>query len=170
MHWKAGAGKKVVIIGLWGLWSYRSKNRRCIRCRSHKPLAQKNNKIAAYNLYAASDSEIFKNLNGYFDSLISTLSVEIDWNQCLNLLAHDGTMAHSMEMSIGAFSLVAARRSLAGSTIGYVSFLILTTYFFYWSIVSTCIKAIKYLSKHVNSIKMILLLILCHLRKTAAPK
>jgi alcohol dehydrogenase (NADP+) len=72
--------------------------------------------------YATSDPETFEKLKGYFDLIISTLSVEIDWNQYLNLLALDGTMVvvglPEKETPIGASSLINARRSLAGSVIG----------------------------------------------------
>jgi D-arabinose 1-dehydrogenase-like Zn-dependent alcohol dehydrogenase len=33
-----------------------------------------------------------KELRGYFDLIVNTLSVEIDWNRYLGLLALDGTM------------------------------------------------------------------------------
>jgi alcohol dehydrogenase (NADP+) len=44
------------------------------------------------NFYATSDPETFKRLKGYFDLIINTLAVEIDWDHYLNLLALDGTM------------------------------------------------------------------------------
>ena len=42
--------------------------------------------------YNTSEPDDLKNLEGYFDLIINTLSVEIDWNRYLNLLALDGTM------------------------------------------------------------------------------
>jgi uncharacterized zinc-type alcohol dehydrogenase-like protein len=64
----------------------------------------------------------FEELKGYFDLIINTLSVEIDWNRYLNLLALDGTMVvvglPEKETPINASSLINARRSLAGSVIG----------------------------------------------------
>jgi uncharacterized zinc-type alcohol dehydrogenase-like protein len=63
-----------------------------------------------------------KELRGYFDLIINTLSVEIDWNRYLNLLSLDGTMVvvgiPEKETMLGATLLVTARRSLAGSVIG----------------------------------------------------
>ena len=54
--------------------------------------------------------------------LINMLAVEIDWDQYLNLLALDGTMVvvgiPEKKSPIGAYPLIIARRSLAGSVIG----------------------------------------------------
>ena len=78
--------------------------------------------MGADNFYATSDPETFKKLKGYFDLLINTLSVEIDWDNYLNLLRLDGTMVvvgnSGKKSPIGASTLINARRSLAGSVIG----------------------------------------------------
>ncbi len=54
--------------------------------------------------------------------IINTVSAELDWNQYLELLALDGSMVvvgiPENQTSVGAFPLVAGRRSLAGSLIG----------------------------------------------------
>jgi uncharacterized zinc-type alcohol dehydrogenase-like protein len=54
--------------------------------------------------------------------MINTVSVELDLNKYLKLLALDGTMVvvglPEKQMQLGAFSLTIARRSLAGSVIG----------------------------------------------------
>ena len=76
----------------------------------------------ADKFYATSDPETFEKLKWYFDLLINTLAVEIDWNKYLNLLALDGIMVvvgvPEKETPIGAYSLISARRSIAGSVIG----------------------------------------------------
>jgi uncharacterized zinc-type alcohol dehydrogenase-like protein len=79
--------------------------------------------MGADKFYAtSSDPESFEKLKGYFDLIINTLSVEIDWYRYLNLLALDGTMIvvglPEKETLLGASSLINARRSLAGSVIG----------------------------------------------------
>jgi hypothetical protein len=43
--------------------------------------------MGADNFYDPSDQETFKRLKGYFDLILNTLAVEIDWEQYLNLLA-----------------------------------------------------------------------------------
>ncbi len=79
-------------------------------------------KIGANNFYVISDPKIFDNLQEYFDLIINTVSVNLDWNSYLNLLALDGTMVvvglTEKDTTINAFSLVGDRRSFAGSAIG----------------------------------------------------
>ena len=54
--------------------------------------------------------------------IINTLSVEIDWDQYLNLLAIEGTMvvvgAPEKKIPIRVATLITGHRSLAGSAIG----------------------------------------------------
>jgi uncharacterized zinc-type alcohol dehydrogenase-like protein len=68
--------------------------------------------------------ETFKKLKGYFDLIINTLSIEIDWDQYLNLLALDGTMVvigvPEKRTPLGVAALHSARRSIAGSVIGEI--------------------------------------------------
>jgi uncharacterized zinc-type alcohol dehydrogenase-like protein len=89
---------------------------------SHSLRKQEDGKRMGDKFYATSDPETFEKLKGYFDLIINTLAVEIDWEQYLNLLALEGTMVvvgiPEKEMPIGAASHINARRSLAGSTIG----------------------------------------------------
>jgi alcohol dehydrogenase (NADP+) len=81
-------------------------------------------KMGADKFYASSlnGQESFDELKGYFDLIINTLSVGIDWNLYLNLLALDGTMVvvglPEKETLLSASSLIGARRCLAGSVIG----------------------------------------------------
>jgi uncharacterized zinc-type alcohol dehydrogenase-like protein len=71
---------------------------------------------------SSNSQESFNELKEYFDLIINTLSVEIDWNLYLNLLTLDGTMVvvglPEKETPLNASSLINARRSLAGSVIG----------------------------------------------------
>jgi len=130
IHWKAGPGKKVAIIGLGGLGHIGVKIAHALGAEvtvlSHSLKKQEEaKKMGADNFYATSDPNTFKKLKGYFDLMINTVSVELDFNKYLKLLALDGTMVvvglPEKETSIGAFSLVIARRSLAGSVIGGIS-------------------------------------------------
>jgi uncharacterized zinc-type alcohol dehydrogenase-like protein len=127
MHWKAGPGKKVGIIGLGGLGHMGVKIAHALGAEvtvlSHSLRKQEDGKrMGADNFYATSDPETFKRLKGYFDLIINTQAVEIDVAQYLNLLALDGTIVvvgiPEKETPIAPSSLISARHSLAGSAIG----------------------------------------------------
>lgn len=132
LHWKAGPGKKVGIIGLGGLGHMGVKIAHALGAEvsvlSHSIRKQDEaKKMGADKFYAAptslpTDQESFEGLKGYFDLILNILSVEIDWNRYLNLLALDGTMVIvgllEKETPLSASPLINARCSLAGSGIG----------------------------------------------------
>jgi uncharacterized zinc-type alcohol dehydrogenase-like protein len=136
-HWNAGPGKRVGIVGLGGLGHMGVKIAHALGAEvsvlSHTLRKEEEaKKMGADKFYAAASSsssssslnsqERFQELKGYFDLIINTLSVEIDWNLYLNLLALDGTMIvvglPEKCTPLSASSLIDARRSLAGSVIG----------------------------------------------------
>ena len=127
-HWNAGPGKRVGIVGLGGLGHMGVKIAHALGAEvtvlSHSLKKQDEaKKMGADQFYAASsDIDSFEKLKGYFDLIINTLAVEIDWNRYLNLLSLDGTMVvvgiPEKETLLGASSLINARHSLAGSVIG----------------------------------------------------
>jgi uncharacterized zinc-type alcohol dehydrogenase-like protein len=126
-HWKAGPGRKVAIIGFGGLGHMGVKIAHALGARvtvlSHSLKKLEDAKrMGAHHFYATSDPKTFESLKGYFDLIVNTVSVELDLNQYTNLLALDGTMVivglPEKEMSINAFSLINARRSISGSVIG----------------------------------------------------
>ncbi|MEA1675116.1 NAD(P)-dependent alcohol dehydrogenase [Nitrospirillum sp. BR 11163] len=127
VHWKAGPGKKVAIIGLGGLGHMGVKLAHAMGAEvtvlSQSLRKQDDGKrLGADHFYATSDKETFKKLAGTFDLIINTVSAPMDWNAYLGLLKVDGTMVvvgiPEGEVPVGAFSLVIGRRSLAGSMIG----------------------------------------------------
>lgn len=127
LHWKAGPGKKVAIIGLGGIGHMGVKIAHALGAEvtvlSHSLKKQEDGKkLGADNFYATSDPTIFEKLKGYFDLIINTVSSDIDWNKYLELLALDGSMIvvgiPEKQVPVGSFSLVAGRRSIAGSLIG----------------------------------------------------
>jgi alcohol dehydrogenase (NADP+) len=126
-HWKAGPGRKVAIVGFGGLGHMGVKIAHALGAQvtvlSHSLKKLEDAKrMGANHFYATSDPKTFENLKGYFDLIVNTVSVELDLIQYTNLLALDGTMVivglPEKEMSINAFSLINARRSIAGSVIG----------------------------------------------------
>ncbi|MGB9003486.1 MAG: NAD(P)-dependent alcohol dehydrogenase [Nitrosotalea sp.] len=127
MHWKAGPGKKVAIIGLGGIGHMGVKLAHALGAEvtvlSHSLKKQEDGKkLGADHFYATSDPTTFEKLKGYFDLMINTVSADLDWNKYLDLLALDGAMVvvgiPEKETPVGSYSLVAGRRSLAGSLIG----------------------------------------------------
>ena len=127
MHWNAGPGKKIAIVGLGGIGHMGVKLAHALGAEvtvlSHSLKKQEDGrKLGADHFYATSDPETFEKLKGYFDLIINTVSAEIDWNQYLELLTLDGSMVvvgiPEKQIPVGSFSLVAGRRSIAGSLIG----------------------------------------------------
>lgn len=127
MHWNAGPGKRVAIIGLGGLGHMGVKIAHALGAEvtvlSHSLNKQEDGRrMGADHFFATSDPKTYEKLKGNFDIIINTVSVELDMNNFLNLLRLDGTMVivglPEKELSFGAFSLTNARRRLAGSVIG----------------------------------------------------
>jgi uncharacterized zinc-type alcohol dehydrogenase-like protein len=127
MHWKAGPGKKVGIIGLGGLGHIGVKIAHTLGAEvtvlSHSLEKQEEaKKMGADYFYDTSNREALKKLRGYFDIIINTVSVEFDSNKYMKLLDVDGTMIvvglPEKEIQIAPFSLTSGRHSLAGSAIG----------------------------------------------------
>ncbi len=126
-HWKAGPGKKVAIVGLGGLGHMGVKIAAALGAevtvlsQSLKKEAD-GKRLGAQRFYATSNPDTFTQLQGQFDLIVNTVSAPIDWNPYLKLLKLDGTMVvvgvPELPVSIGAFSLISGRRSLAGSLIG----------------------------------------------------
>lgn len=127
MHWKAGPGKKVAIVGLGGLGHMGVKIAHALGAEvtvlSHSLKKEaEGRKMGADHFFATSDPATFEKLQGKFDLIICTVSAQLDWNEYLNLLALDGAMVvvgiPEKAVPVGAFPLVMGRRSLAGSLIG----------------------------------------------------
>jgi uncharacterized zinc-type alcohol dehydrogenase-like protein len=127
MHWKAGPGKNVAIVGLGGLGHMGVKIAHALGAEvtalSHSLKKQADGKrLGADHFYATSDPQTFAKLAGSLDLIICTVGTGIDWNQYLGMLKLDGTMVivgvPAEQVPLGAFSLVGMRRSLAGSLIG----------------------------------------------------
>jgi uncharacterized zinc-type alcohol dehydrogenase-like protein len=127
MHWKAGPGKKVGIVGLGGLGHMGVKIAHALGAevtvlsQSLKKV-EDGKRMGADHFYATSDPETFKKLASYFDLIINTVSADMDLNQYLNLLKVDGSLVlvgvPDKPASVAAFPLIMGRRSLAGSLIG----------------------------------------------------
>lgn len=126
-HWGAGPGKKVAVVGLGGLGHMAVKLAHAMGAEvtvlSQSLKKQEDGlRLGADRYYATSDASTFEDLAGEFDLIVNTVSARIDVNAYLGLLAVDGTLvnvgAPGEPMSVNVFSLLANRRSYAGSMIG----------------------------------------------------
>lgn len=104
----------VKFLSAWGcevtaFTSSESKRDEALEMGAHKVLNSKN----AEELEAAT---------GYFDMILSTVNVKLDWNAYLNTLAPKGRLhfvgATLEPLDIGVFGLIGAQRSISGSPVG----------------------------------------------------
>ena len=79
-------------------------------------------RLGDHKFALTSDAGQLKQLDGYFDFIIDTVSAKHDYNLYLNLLDTDGVMmcvgAPPTPAEVALFTLIGGRRSLTGSGIG----------------------------------------------------
>ncbi|KAA0022282.1 NAD(P)-dependent alcohol dehydrogenase [Antrihabitans cavernicola] len=126
-HWGAGPGKKVAIIGMGGLGHVGVKIASAMGAEvtvlSQSLSKQEDGtKFGADHYYATKDDQTFKDLRGHFDLIINTVSVNLDMDRYMSLLAINGSLVilglPENPIEVKGFSLAANRRSLAGSMVG----------------------------------------------------
>ncbi|MDT0165472.1 NAD(P)-dependent alcohol dehydrogenase [Actinotalea sp. AC32] len=129
-HWGAGPGTKVAVVGLGGLGHMAVRLAHAMGAEVtvlSQSLRKREDglRLGADHYRATSDPDTFTELAGTFDLILNTVSAELDLGAYLSLLAVDGTMvvlgAPPEALPVQVFSLIPARRSLAGSTIGSVA-------------------------------------------------
>ncbi len=128
-NWKAGAGKKVGVIGLGGLGHMGVKFAHAmgadVTVFSHTPSKESDAKaMGADHFIATKNAEWNKDIRSSFDLILNTVAAEIDLDPYLQSLKLDGTLVmiglSGKPYPIQAGTLLGARRSLAGSMIGGV--------------------------------------------------
>ncbi|GAA1738844.1 NAD(P)-dependent alcohol dehydrogenase [Isoptericola hypogeus] len=126
-HWNAGPGSRVAVIGMGGLGHVGVKLAHSLGAEVtvlSRTLAKQDDGLAmgADHYYATSDPATFENLAGRFDLILNTVSAGLDYSQYVDLLAVDGTLvilgAPTEPVTVDAMSLIAFRRSIAGSANG----------------------------------------------------
>lgn len=126
-HWGAGPGRQVAVVGLGGLGHLAVKIAHAMGAEVtvlSQSLRKREDglRLGADHYYATSERETFKALAGRFDLILNTVSAPIAVDRFLRMLALDGALvnvgAPSEPMAVSVFSLLANRRSYAGSTIG----------------------------------------------------
>lgn len=126
-HWKVGKGHKVGVLGLGGLGHMAVKFASAFGAEvtvlstsvSKEADAKK---LGAHKFALTSSPEKIKPLKGYFDFIIDTVSAPHDYNVYLRMLATNGVHicvgAPPAPSEVRAMTLIASRRSIAGSAIG----------------------------------------------------
>lgn len=128
-YWKVGKGHKVGVVGLGGLGHMAVKfavafgaEVTMLSTSASKEADAK--KLGAHKFALTKDAEQVKQLAGYFDFIIDTVSAEHDYNMYLNMLNINGVQicvgVPPTPMQIVGFNLIFGRRSIAGSLIGGV--------------------------------------------------
>jgi uncharacterized zinc-type alcohol dehydrogenase-like protein len=127
MHWKAGPGKSVGVVGVGGLGHMAIKIANAMgshvtaisRTTNKKADAEK---MGAKDYIATADAGAVEKAQGRFDLMINTVSSPADINAYLGMLKRDGVMvlvgAPPVALPVEAFTMIPQRRSLAGSAIG----------------------------------------------------
>jgi uncharacterized zinc-type alcohol dehydrogenase-like protein len=126
-HWRVGEGTKLAVIGMGGLGHVAVQIAAALGAEVtvlSQTLSKQDDglRFGAKHYYATSDRATFKELASSFDLILNTVSANLDVDAYLRLLRVDGTLvnvgAPSAPDKFHAFSLIGARRSLAGSAIG----------------------------------------------------
>jgi uncharacterized zinc-type alcohol dehydrogenase-like protein len=126
-HFGIREGQRVGIVGLGGLGHMGVKLAASMGAEvtvfsTSKEKEQDARKLGAHNFVVTKDPENLASLASTFDFILDTVSASHDLNMYLNLLRRDGTMVlvglPEKPAELEAFSVIANRRRLAGSSIG----------------------------------------------------
>jgi uncharacterized zinc-type alcohol dehydrogenase-like protein len=126
-HWKVGKGHKLAVLGLGGLGHMAVKFGVAfgaeVTVLSTSPKKEADaKKLGAHKFVVTTDPEQLKNVTGYFDFILDTVSAEHDLQLYLPLLRTNGVHicvgAPSQPYAVSAFGLIMGRKSVAGSGIG----------------------------------------------------
>lgn len=128
MHWKAGPGKKVGILGLGGLGHMGVKIAVALGAEvtvlSHSDKKRDDAKLfGAKNFINTKNPEAFTENAETFDLIINTVSsADLDMGAYFSLLKREGTLvnvgAPDKPLAVNVFPLIMKRRNFAGSLIG----------------------------------------------------
>jgi alcohol dehydrogenase (NADP+) len=126
-HFNVREGRRVGVVGLGGLGHMGVKLAASMGAEvavfsTSKEKEQDARKLGANDFVVTRDPQNLASLGSAFDFILDTVSAPHDLNMYLNLLRRDGTMVlvglPDKPAELQAFSLLANRRSLAGSSIG----------------------------------------------------
>ncbi|WP_353185093.1 NAD(P)-dependent alcohol dehydrogenase [Parapedobacter lycopersici] len=129
-HWGIGPGKRVGVVGIGGLGHMGVKLAKAMGAHvvvfttsaAKQADAQR---LGAHEVVLSTDEQQMEQQRGRLDFILDTVSASHDINSYLSLLKRDGTLtlvgAPEHPLPVAAFSVIPARKSLAGSTIGGIA-------------------------------------------------
>ncbi len=126
-HWKVGKGSKVGVVGLGGLGHMGLKfahsfGAHVVQFTTSENKIEDAKRLGADEVVVTKDAAAVAKHAGSFDFILDCVSAPHDVNLYLNLLRRNGTLClvglPEVPVSVAPFSVVANRRSLAGSGIG----------------------------------------------------
>jgi alcohol dehydrogenase (NADP+) len=126
-HWKVGKGHKLAVLGLGGLGHMAVKfgvsfGAEVTMLSSSPSKKEDAHRLGAHKFVLTKDEDQLKQVQGYFDFIIDTVSAPHDYNLYLGLLKTNGVQicvgAPPTPAQIIGFNLILGRKSLAGSLIG----------------------------------------------------
>lgn len=130
IHFGAGPGKKVAVLGLGGLGHIAVKLARAMGCEvhvlSHSDKKKEDAfKLGAHYFHNTHNAEVFKQLADTYDIILNTVSVDLDWEAYVNLLTVDGAMValgipEKDAIKLKVAPLLWKRRKVSGSIIGSI--------------------------------------------------
>ena len=129
-HWNTKQGDQVGVVGLGGLGHMAVKLAASMGAEvtmlSTSPSKEADaRRLGAHHFALTRDQGTFKKLAGRFDLIVDTISAPHDLDRHLGMLRVDGALVlvgvPPQALPVHAFSLIGARRSLAGSLIGGIA-------------------------------------------------
>lgn len=129
-HWGVTKGKKVGVVGLGGLGHMGVKfahafGAHVVVFTTSPDKKEDALRLGADEVVVSRNADEMQQHAGSFDFILDTVSANHDINAYLNLLRLDGNItlvgAPEKPLDVSAFSLIMARRSLSGSSIGGIA-------------------------------------------------
>jgi uncharacterized zinc-type alcohol dehydrogenase-like protein len=118
---------KVAVIGIGGLGHLALQFYRAWGCEvtafsSNPEKAQEATQLGAHRILNSKDTKAMESHSRYFDFIISTVNVKLNWNAYLSTLAPKGRLHYvgaTLEpLDLGVFNLISAQRSVSGTPVG----------------------------------------------------
>lgn len=129
-HWQVGTGKKVGIVGIGGLGHMGIKLAKAMGAHvvvftTSESKKEDAKRLGADEVVLSTDPDQMAKYARSLHFVLDNVSATHDMDAYLNLLKVDGTLAlvgaPEHPLPVAAFSLIPARRSFAGSTIGSIA-------------------------------------------------